>query len=206
MSKAVTTVKDAERWFAAGVKENQQFLESWKRARAHAINAGFYFVKAQSVCPEGEWEIFLAAREDQIKRRTVYFYMQLASAALDWARTEQPKLAGPKLQAFAVKQVMLMSPKPLVALLRDLRELRPFGEYDAVKYAQRKNGLGQIEFQFDAVIKPLDMLTHFGEPGYEFIYPEGVDEVQYIGEVKAKLRAALARVEEIERGGGIIET
>lgn len=201
------TVKsgEARRWFEAGVKCNVDFLESWRRARATAINAGFLFIKSRSLCSELEWSALLADEAERIKPRTVQFYMQLAQAALDWAKAERPELAGAKLQEFALKSVMLMSPKPLVALLRDLRIMRPFGEYDAVKYAQKKLGGGQFEFDFAAVLKPLDDLLHFGEANYQFIYPEGVDTVEFMSAVEAKLEAALARVRMIKQHGRIID-
>ncbi len=208
MSKpAKSNLSEAARWFLAGVKCGAEFLELWKRARANCVNSGFNFLKARSLCNDGEWLLLLQDYSATIKPRTVQFYMQFAEAALAWAKEQRPDLAGTKLQEFALKQVMLMSPKPLVALLRELRELRPFGEYDAVKYANKKlaDADGQIEFHFADVLKPLDTLLHFGEAGFNFVYPEGADTVEFMTSVERKLETALARVRMIKENGRIID-
>ena len=56
------------------------------------------------------------------------------------------------------------------------------------------------------VVRALDRLTHFGDEKYLFAYPEGADEKEFIGHVKSKLKAALKRVEEMEKNKKAIET
>ncbi len=205
MNQIANTLKEVQNWFNAGVEEAERFKQDWARARARAINSGFLFLKARSLCPPGEWELFTENNSALIKPRTVRFYMQLATAALEWAREQNPKLTGEKAQAFAIREVMLMSPKPLIALLRDLRELRPFGEYDAIKHAQKKLRTGQIEFAFTDLLAPLEALSRFGDENCTFTFPEGRDELSVITEVEAKLEAALARVRQMKKHGRVIE-
>lgn len=208
MSTAVVpNLKLAQKWFDAATQECLAFQEAWKKARVRAISSGFLFLKARSLCPHGEWTMLLETNAAKVKPRTVQFFMQLSEAALEWARTEHPDLNPAKMEQFAITQVMLMSPKPLVALLRDLREMRPFGEYDAVKYAQKKinNGAGQIEFAFESSFTVLDALAHFGDDKYQFVYPAGRDEAEVISEVEAKLEAALARVRQIKQQGRVTD-
>jgi hypothetical protein len=125
----------AAKWFAAGLNQHGEFAEAWQQARCAALSAGMNFLKARSCCENGGWLELMQSHAHRIKPRTVQFYMQFATAALEWAKEAEPALEGAKLEQFCCQQVMLMSPKPLVALLRDLRLMRPFGEYDAVQYA-----------------------------------------------------------------------
>jgi hypothetical protein len=186
---------ETRRWFEAGIKESDDFRAAWARARSHAIKAGFYFLKARESCHPGDWQLFLESNTSKIRPRTVRFYISLAEAALGWAKTEEPNLIGQQAEQFAISQVLLMSPRPLVALLRDLRELRPFGEYDAIRYAQRKNIIpGQIEFDFAVIDATLDSVLHLGEPNVTFRCPEGKTEFEALTELEAKFQTALDRI------------
>lgn len=197
-------LRAARRWCDYAINESAAFRIAWQRTRHHALSAGCFFIRARALCTDGQWLGLLQENAARIKPRTVQFWMQLSSEALQWAAEARPGLKGAKLEKFAIREVMLMSPKPLVALLRDLRELRPFGEYDAVKYAQRKLGAGaangQFEFAFTDLIAPLDPFLHLDEPNARIIFPEGADQKQCVADIKAKLHAALAKVEAFEKG------
>lgn len=172
----------AQKWLDAGIDEADKFISTWKKAKAHVVNAGFFFIRAREACPDGSWLFLLQTNAAKMKPRTVQFYIQLAEAALAWALSQHPQLSGPKLEE-AAREVMMQSPKPLVALLRDLRLLLPFGEYDAVKYAQRRlNSPAQLELNFDKLFSTFDALEH----DFILTLPEGKTEAQALSELKEK--------------------
>lgn len=194
----------ANRWFAEGVKCHQIFNRAFKQARENAINAGFFFMSARELVPHGEWSMFCELHAQEIPERTVRFYLQLAESAIEWVKSEQPGLKKISEVHAAAREMVMQSPKPLVALCRELGHLRKFGEYDAVKYAQKKLGSGQLELDFEKISSSLDLLTHFGEANVQLIFPEGKDQEQALAEVETKLETALLRVREMKRG--VIET
>lgn len=178
-----TKLNAAQKWFDAGLDEANKFISTWRKARAHVANAGFLFMRAREACAEGNWLFLLQTNASKMKPRTVQFYIQLAEAALAWALVTSPGLTGAKLEE-AAREVMMESPKPLVALLRDLKELRPFGEYDAIKYRLKKigNGSEQMELNFEKVFSTFDALEH----DFVFTLPEGKSEAEALRELKEK--------------------
>ena len=193
----MTTNKNhAQKWFDAGLSTAGKFLAAWRNAKGYVCDAGLLFMKARETCQHGDWGAMLQDNALRIKPRTVQFYIQITEAALVWAREANPELPDSKLPA-AAREVMMMSPKPLVALLRDLREMRPFGEYDAVKYAQRKGlGNGQIEFNFCKLVASFDALEHIGDANCVIELPEGTDEKTALREIEGRLERATLRVRE----------
>ena len=185
-------VSVTQKWFDAGVAEAQKGRDAFKRLRGHIIDAGFFFIRARDSAPHGDWLLFLEVNSAKMKARTVQRYMQLSEAALEWAKAQCPELRGPKLDD-AARSCMMMSPKPLVALLRDLRELRPFGEYDAVKYAQRKLGQGQLELDFSKCDDWFTDLEHIGEPNFVLKVPEGKTEAQALAEIRDRCQSIAAK-------------
>lgn len=187
----MTPTTSAQRWFDEGINEAGKFHSAFRKARGHVAYAGFNFMRARAACKEGEWLIMLEMYREKIKPRTVQFYIQLAEASLEWTRHEHPKLTGAKLEEEACK-VMMDSPKPLIALLRDLREMRPFGEYDAIKYALRKRiGGAQMELNFGKVFSAFEALEH------EFVLtelPEGKSEAEALRELKEKCDRVSAKL------------
>jgi len=176
----------AQKYFDAGVSEAKKGHAAWNSFRSHIFDAGLYFTKARDAAPDGEWGMLLDMNTATIKSRTVRFYMELTAAALEWARTEMPNLKGEKLLEEA-RKVMMLSPKPLVSLLRDLRLMRPFGEYDEVKYRLSKNSNPQLELRFDKVWAPLDLLDRLDEAKVIITdLPEGKTEHQALAEIQAK--------------------
>lgn len=177
-----------------------------KQVRRDGIEAAFSFLRARASFTHGEWIQFVDLHTKQISLRTVQFYCQLAERAREWVLDNQPSLTDLDSINRAAVEMVMQSPKPLIALCRELGHLRQFGEYDAVKYAERKGGSTQIEFDFAKVMAPLELLAHIGDDNYRFNYPDGVDETAYISEVETKLEAALVRVRQIKKNGRIIET
>lgn len=198
--------QQAAQWFIEGVKKSQAFDAGMRKIAKDFVDAAFCFLRSRELVPHGQWADFCELWATSISPRTVRRWCQAAESAIEWAKKANPGLKTTSELHACAREMMLQSPKGLVALCRDLKIMRPFGEYDAIKYAQKKLSAGQIEFAFDSVFAPLDALAHFGDPKYQFVFPEGKDESTCIAEVKAKLQAALKRVEEIEQHGRVIET
>lgn len=192
--------------FKIGVEKAKAFDRNMKQLRRDGIDAAFAFQQAREVTPHGEWGLFCQVHQDEISPRTVRFWCALADEAIAWVKESAPHLKTiPEVQA-AARDLVMQSPKPLIALCRELGHMRKFGEYDAVKYAQKKLGGGsdQIEFKFDELLAPLDHLAHFGEDNYTFNYA-GRDEREALDEAIAKTRAVLNRLEHVKQHGRIIE-
>lgn len=200
--------QQAHKWFAKGVEKSAKFRRDFIELRRTMMDAAFCFIEARECIGHGNWLDFLELHKAEIAPRTVQFWIAMAEQAIEWVKEAQPTLKSLTELHKAAREIVIQSPKPLVALLRDLREMRKFGEYDAVKYAAQKRLLnnGQIEFDFAAVLEPLDALCHFGDSKYSFVYPEGKDETEFIGELETKLDAALTRVRQIKQHGRVIET
>jgi len=205
-----TARKDAEKWFSRGVDKHLAFERGLKQARRDFTDAAFAFLRCRAAFEHGAWLEFLRLHS-AITPRMVQHYIELARHAQDWVLrnpdiTPKPKTAD-QVNELA-RELILHSPKPLVVLCRELKFMRPFGEYDAVKFASRRlgNGTGeQIEFDFASVIEPLEALCHFGDEKYQFNFPSGRDEAEFIAEVETKLDAALTRVRQIKQHGRVIE-
>lgn len=181
----------AQKWYDAGFAETQKAGSLWKQFRARLFDAGYYFGKAREAAKHGDWQLFLDCQERKMKRRTIDFYIALSVAAMEWAKADKPELKGDALLDHA-RDVMMESPKPLVALLRDLRELRPFGEYDAIKYRLKRIGDGseQMELNFEKVFSTFDALEH----DFIFTLPEGKSEMDALRELKEKCDRVSAKL------------
>ena len=184
----------ADKWMLEGVREHEQFQRAFQSAKEHALNAGIFFQSAQANFEHGEWDNFIAGYSHKISRATIYRYLQFAQEVLEWAKSENPKLVGMEKLSAAAREMVLQSPKGLVALCRELKLMRKFGEYDEVKYRARKllgDGGAQIEFEFEAAEKTLQMLC---DPKVHFKFPEGTDEAVALTELQGTLKSASLRV------------
>jgi hypothetical protein len=202
------SISTATKWMQQGITESHNVRKTFAQTKCHAMNAGVFFVKARKELEgSGDFNDFLATFEAHISRPTVYRYIQFTEAALAWAQAEHPAEKNPEALLKLAYKIVLQSPKPFVALMRQLGEMRKFGEYDSVKYATKKlnAGTAQIEFAFDDLLAPLDHLAHFGDENYTFKYPEGRDETEVLDEAIAKTRAVLTRLEHVKQHGRIIE-
>lgn len=195
----------AHGFFLQGCQKHAAFERGLKQVRRDGIDAAFYFVSAREAIDHGQWLNFLDLHKERIAPRTVQFYCKLAEEAIAWVREAQPQLKTITDVQAAAREMVMQSPKPLVALCRELGFMRKFGEYDAVKYQQKKIGNGQIEFNFKDVFSTVDLLTHFGDENFNVIYPEGKDELEAITELENKLETALQRVRQIKKNGRVIE-
>lgn len=190
----MTPSKECIKWIEQAVKEHESFTRVFRTAKEHALNAGFYLLSARSKVDDGAWGELLLGYDHKMKARTARGYMQFASEAIEWVKAENPKLVGmPAIMNFAHSLVM-QSPKGFVALLRELGQMRKFGEYDSVKYAIRKRNGEQIEFDFSLSLKALDPLDHLGEPNFILKCPEGKTELEALGELKTRLESVLVKV------------
>jgi hypothetical protein len=204
------TSSNADKWIRNAITESALAKKSFEATKVHALNAGWNFIQARIVCERdgSNFTELLAHHEKQISQASAYRYMQFAESALEWAAAEQPSLKGKPAELLkAAYKVVLQSPKPFIALMRQLGEMRKFGEYDAVKYATRKLGTGQqIEFSFDKVSSTLDLLTHLGDPNYVMTFGEGVDEVAAIEQLEVQFETALEKLRAHKQARVPIET
>lgn len=193
-----------------GITESRRCRDAFEETKIRALNAGVFFIKARAEVGEGEFNNLILRYEErqEIGRSTVYRYIQFTEGALEWAAAEHPELRN-KADALlkAAYKVVLQSPKAFVALMRQLGEMRKFGEYDSVKYATRKLGSPtQIEFHFDKVFGAVDLLSHLGDANYQICFPTDKDETEALKELRDKLRAGVERLDQIIERGHIIET
>lgn len=193
--------------FRIGVEKSRAFDRGMKQVRRDGIDAAFAFHQAREVTPHGDWGLFCETHAEEISPRQVRFWCQLADEAVEWVKLANPKLATSTEVQAAARELVMQSPKPLIALCRELGHMRKFGEYDAIKYATKKltSGTQQIEFKFDELLAPLDHLAHFGEDKFTFTYPAGREESEVLDEAIAKTRAVLERLEHVKQHGRIIE-
>ena len=177
-----------------GIRLHENFRRAFDAAKEAAFRAGIYFMQAQASAERGEWLPFIEKYKPQISQTTVYRYIAFSEEILEWVKAENPKLVGQdKLIAVALKMV-LRSPKGYIALCRQLELMRKFGEYDEVKYRMKKLGTKQMEFEFADLAMSIDHLTHLGDAHYNFKFPPGQDEAEFIEQVETKLETALKRV------------
>jgi hypothetical protein len=184
---------NAAKWMLEGIKQHQKFLQDFQSAKEDAFNAGLFFLSAKAEMEHGDWELFKQNYADKIPPRSLERYCEFATEVLAWAREENPKLVSvDQLQGLA-RSMVLQSPKGMVALCRELKLMRRFGEYDAVKYASRKmlGAGGQIEFDFTSAEKTLQMLC---DPKVQLTFPEGTDELAALTELDGTLKSAHLRV------------
>ncbi len=155
MSKSSLTTT-ADKFLREGIREAIGARKNFQAMNLHMINAGEFFIQARESCGEGNFSLLLDSYKEEIGRTTVYKFIGYVEWGLELAATDSPKLTGNRAKLLEhLKHMVVQSPKPLVAILRALENgegqplMRPFGEYDAVKYARGKLlGDPQIEFDF----------------------------------------------------------
>lgn len=184
--------KNADKWMVEGINQHTLFQRNLRSAKFNALSAGFLFLSARACYEHGDWQPFVAGYAGKIKLRTVQYYMEFAEQALLWAKRERPDLLKrADLEAHA-KEMVMQSPRPLIALLRELRELPRHGEYDPDEYAiERKVGK---QLEFGRLISHLRSLQHLGESNFRLVLPEGVDEQKALAELDATLEDVRAKV------------
>jgi len=205
MSKSLSQTADAAKWMTEGIKQHEVFQVAFGRAKESALNAGFFFLAARQCFKDGAWGEFLLGYTHKLPRRTVERYVEFAEEVLKCVKEQNPGLVGLEKLSEAARQMVLQSPKGLVALCRELKLMRKFGEYDAVKYRSQKL-LGddkQQEFGFDYFSTALDMLSN---ENIHIKYPEGKDELEAVKELRAKAQTVINHLDQIIKHGHVIET
>jgi hypothetical protein len=208
--------READVYMKQGLNLHGMFQGHWQKTKECMLRSGYFFLCAKQAVKDGDWEMYvetyLASNitrdgKPSLSSRTIRTHMAVTSAALEWAQKENPGVKKPeKLLEIAIT-AMMQSPREMVELFRSMRELRPFGEYDKVGYHSRKllKNSGQIEFEFEKVLAPLEMLGRFGDENICFKFPEGKDEDQFISELETKLETALQRVREVKKNGRVTD-
>lgn len=180
---------------AQGIAESDAGIAAWRKGRGHLMNAGMAFIKAREAVGEGNFGALLETYEQRISRTTVYRHVMLVEEALTWAAQDKPALqASPTALFEHAKAMVMLSPKGMVALLRQLGEMRKFGEYDAVKYQQKKllgNG-EQMELDFGKLASAVEMLSFIDTALLEL--PEGKTEDEALEEIEEGLQSAIHKV------------
>lgn len=150
----------AAKWMEAGLIESKNCMQNAQKTKESALRAGYFFLLARKSFGHGDWGEFLLSYENKIKRRTVERYCEFTSAALEWTRKQNPTVTKPeKLLELAIP-ICLDSPKPYIALARDLGQFRLFGAYDEVRYAinKRKGDQLELNFSYETVIEQLSAI------------------------------------------------
>ena len=182
----------AAKYVEQGIQQHQQFIAAFRKAKEHALNAGFFFLSAQECAEHGDFESVLLKYEEQCGRSTIYRYIDFAKEVLEWARLEAGKDATADQLLTAGRSMVLQSPRGYIALCRQLSLMRKFGEYDEVKYKTKKL-LGeskQLAFTFEELTAHLKVYT----TDFKLELPEGKDEAAALDELEAELENALASV------------
>ena len=128
------------------------------------------------------WDLTLKKEAPELRQTTVGCYMDLSRDALMWTSDMHPQVTDRTKQEAIATTVMIMSPRPFVALLRNLQQMRPFGEYDAVKYRDSKRlGNGeQLELNFEKLMASFDVMDR---DDVVLKVPEGKDEAEAWAEI-----------------------
>ncbi len=199
MKPLPTKTAPSHQWMLEGIKQHQSFQRAFQAAKEHALNAGIFFISASQSHDHGDWQNFCGAYSTQISERSIRRYMEFATEVIEWVKAENPNLVGEaKLKDAALKMV-LQSPKGFIALCRELKVMRKFGEYDEVRYRTKKllGGSGeQIEFEYASAAKAIAQLSLIDLPNFHLKFPEGADEDAEIAKLETGLETALAKVRE----------
>jgi hypothetical protein len=183
-----------ESLFTAGIRAYEEALGFARSAKERAIMAGFHFAKAQALCKRGQWEELVASHAQTISQAQIYRCIEFASAALEWARAENPQLEGEDLERKAL-EVVMRSPKPMTALMREMRLVEQVGAYDPQAYAdtqraKRLEGPKQLEFLFEETERHIQAL----------VLADNVErlELSSLEKLERDLEAGLSRVRQIK--------
>ena len=182
----------AAKYVEQGIQQHQQFIAAFRKAKEHALNAGFFFLSAQECAEHGDFESVLLKYEEQCGRSTIYRYIDFAKEVLEWARLEAGKDATADQLLTAGRSMVLQSPRGYIALCRQLSLMRKFGEYDEVKYKTKKL-LGeskQLAFTFEELTAHLKVYT----TDFQLTLPEGKDETTALTELETELETALTNI------------
>lgn len=196
LPEIITAKKEAQRLFQSALEKHDAFNVSMKKARREAVEAGFYFLRARKAFEHGEWSEFVFLFKGRIAERTVRFYVELASQSIQWVLYKNPTLKDlDKIRELAVEMVML-SPRPLIELCRELGHMMKFGGYflEDYEHKKKKASVGQLELNFAAMANSVEHLTHFGDPGYSFTYADGIERAAQLQQTIEAMETALPKL------------
>jgi len=167
-----------------GLKSHTSFLDHQSRAINHAMQAGWCFLQARACLGHGGWSDWCAGYKDQISGRTIRRYMLFTSRAMERVAQKNPALVEDEEELYrTTKEAVLLSPKELVEVCREVGLMRKFGEYDAMKYRQRKIEKGPAQLEFDFTLARM-----------------GLAHLCAIGEAPAELRPKRAELQQLREG------
>lgn len=192
-------VSKAEEWFLAALEEDKKSCSAFTNMIAATFNAGIYFSNCKAEIKYGEWEQWVEAiiteRSYPISRRTIYRYIEFAEDVIAYAATQNPGITNRDKLIAAARKLTLHSPKALVSVLRERKQLRQFGEYDPVRYQQKRDEPAeQLTFAFEPLTDRLKPLAIYRNE------PERVDpwlktlSLSSVAKLKSDLEAAAAVV------------
>lgn len=177
-----------------------EFVGLLAQAKAHAATAGWFFLQAKEVVGDGNWGDYVACFSDRIGRRTVTRYMEFTLEVIEWAQAERPALTSQMELLNHGIEMALESPRTFTQLLRELKLMRRFGEYDPERYQQKKLSEGgdqrgkQLELDFGRFTTGLRQLARLPE------IPADTD--LDLDELEHDLEAALTHVRELKGTAG----
>lgn len=185
-----TRKREAKKLFAKAVQYHSAFHQRIKLAKADMINAGFNFLQAKAGFEHGDWEAQCKLYEKEISFRTIQRYMQFAELTTQWIMHNNPGVKDlEKIRALAINAVMV-SPKSMVEIMREIGELIKFGGYFSEDYEQKKKekllGDDQIEFDFSEAGETLKLIC---SPKVKL-----PDDVTALEELQGTLKSAELRV------------
>jgi len=179
-----------------GIEQANLARRTFRQLNLHMLNAGVAFIRARDAATD--FAALVESYKSQISRASVYRYMAYAEAILRQAAEARPDLqdAADKLLDYA-REMVIQSPRPLVAVLRADGALRKFGEYDAVRYQRRKLGLPRpLIIRWPAVMDHLDALIRIADPSVRITVPDGTSEREGLRVLRDRLQAALEALDQ----------
>jgi hypothetical protein len=198
MNKPTKIVSDPERWMESGITACGKARQAFQLTLGQMVTAGYYFMRARAALDrQTNVADFFAHFKARISPATIYRYIELTERVFADCAVKAPALAGNDAKLFAAAQKMrLESPREFVAVCRAEKLMRPFGEYDSVKHAQKKlKGPAQMEFVFDVVVESARVLRNFDLDTFFATMPENADATEQIKLMIADCRASEAKLE-----------
>jgi len=156
--------KEAATFVKKAIAHHDRFTKSFRTAKASYLTAGAFLSKAHALVLHGSWEPLL--EQFGLDRSTAHRYEELYTEAMDWARAEHATLQDEEKLFKCALEMVIESPKGLVALCRQLGEMKQFGTYNSAEYEAKKltqaadTAIGRIdEGTYRRVLKSLDWVV-----------------------------------------------
>jgi hypothetical protein len=179
-----------------GIEQASLARRAFRQLNLHMLNAGVAFIRARDAATD--FAALVESYQSQISRASVYRYMAYAEAIIAQAAASKPELKDTDQLLEYARDMVIQSPRPLVAVLRADGALRKFGEYDSVRYQRKKLGIPKpIVLRWATVMDHLDALARIGEDhSVRVAVPDGTDERESLRVLRDRLQAALAALDQ----------